>query len=81
MFDEIPLIRPETPLLDQIQSPADIRQLEEAQLPQLADELRAFLLFSVGQTGGHFGAGLGVVELTIALHNVFEVRREAQHYP
>lgn len=72
MLDEIPLSRPETPLLDQIQSPADLKQLEIEQLPQLADELRLFLLFSVGKTGGHFGAGLGVVELTIALHYVFD---------
>ncbi|MBT8147442.1 MAG: 1-deoxy-D-xylulose-5-phosphate synthase, partial [Gammaproteobacteria bacterium] len=72
MFDEIPLERPETPLLDQIESPADIKQLDESQLEQLATELRAFLLFSVGQTGGHFGAGLGVVELTVALHYVFD---------
>ncbi|WP_188152315.1 1-deoxy-D-xylulose-5-phosphate synthase [Teredinibacter waterburyi] len=70
MFDEIPLTRPATPLLDTINSPADLRLLEEKQLKQLAEELRAFLLFSVGQTGGHFGAGLGVVELTIALHYV-----------
>src|SRR6186713_1879419 len=72
MFNEIPTSRPATPLLDSIDSPADLRQLEEKQLPQLAEELRAFLLYSVGQTGGHFGAGLGVVELTIALHYVYE---------
>ncbi len=72
MFDEIPIERPETPLLDQVDSPADVRQLEESQLEQLATELRAFLLYSVGQTGGHFGAGLGVVELTVALHYVFD---------
>lgn len=72
MFNEIPTSRPITPLLDSIDSPADLRQLEEKQLPQLAEELRAFLLYSVGQTGGHFGAGLGVVELTIALHYVYE---------
>ncbi|MCB1671835.1 MAG: 1-deoxy-D-xylulose-5-phosphate synthase [Gammaproteobacteria bacterium] len=71
MFDEIPTQRPDTPLLDQIDCPADVRQLEESQLEQLATELRAFLLYSVGQTGGHFGAGLGVVELTVALHYVF----------
>ena len=70
MFDTIPLIRPETPLLDGIEIPADMRQLEEGQLEQLAKELREYLLFTVGQTGGHFGAGLGVVELTIALHYV-----------
>ena len=68
MFDEIPLARPSTPLLQQINSPADLRRLEQSQLPQVARELREFLLYSVGQTGGHFGAGLGVVELTIALH-------------
>ena len=72
MFDEIPFERPETPLLDQIDGPADVRELEESQLEQLATELRAFLLYSVGQTGGHFGAGLGVVELTVALHYVFD---------
>ncbi len=72
MFNEIPTSRPATPLLDSIDSPADLRALDEKLLPQLADELRAFLLYSVGQTGGHFGAGLGVVELTIALHYVYE---------
>src|SRR6478752_9429279 len=72
MFNEIPTSRPVTALLDSINSPADLRQLDEKQLPQVADELRAFLLYSVGQTGGHFGAGLGVVELTIALHYVYE---------
>ncbi|MEZ5488798.1 MAG: 1-deoxy-D-xylulose-5-phosphate synthase [Gammaproteobacteria bacterium] len=72
MFEEIPTERPDTPLLDQIDCPADVRALEESQLQQLATELRAFLLYSVGQTGGHFGAGLGVVELTVALHYVFD---------
>ncbi len=72
MFDEIPSTRPQTPLLDQINGPEDLKQLESGQFSQLADELRAFLLYSVGQTGGHFGAGLGVVELTIALHYVFD---------
>lgn len=72
MFNEIPTIRPSTPLLDSIDCPGDLRALTEKQLPQLAEELRAFLLFTVGQTGGHFGAGLGVVELTIALHYVYE---------
>lgn len=68
MFDEIPLIRPATPLLDQVHIPADLKKLDVKQLPQLADELREYLLYTVGQTGGHFGAGLGVVELTVALH-------------
>lgn len=68
MFHEIPKTRPNTPLLDQVNNPAQLRALDESQLPQLAQELREFLLYSVGLTGGHFGAGLGVVELTIALH-------------
>ncbi|MAM71478.1 MAG: 1-deoxy-D-xylulose-5-phosphate synthase [Gammaproteobacteria bacterium] len=70
MFEEIPQERPQTPLLDSINAPADLRELEAEQLEQLATELRAFLLYSVGKSGGHFGAGLGVVELTIALHYV-----------
>ncbi|HEY3698197.1 MAG TPA: 1-deoxy-D-xylulose-5-phosphate synthase [Spongiibacteraceae bacterium] len=72
MFNEIPRQRPQTPLLDRIDSPADLRQFSEAELPQLAHELREFLLYTVGQTGGHFGAGLGVVELTIALHYLYD---------
>jgi 1-deoxy-D-xylulose-5-phosphate synthase len=72
MFNEIPLSRPDTPLLDKVDDPGDLKLLELDQLAQLAEELRAFLLYSVGQTGGHFGAGLGVVELTIALHYVFD---------
>lgn len=71
MLEEIPLSRPDTPLLDSIDSPADLKKLDIEQLDDLARELRLFLLYSVGQTGGHFGAGLGVVELTIALHFVF----------
>lgn len=71
MFKEIPLSRPETPLLDAIDHPQQLRELDEKQLPELAEELRAFMLYSVGQTGGHFGAGLGVVELTIALHYIY----------
>lgn len=71
MLDEIPKIRPDTPLLDQIDSPQDLKILEQNQLSLLANELRLFLLYAVGQTGGHLGAGLGVVELTIALHYVF----------
>ena len=72
MLNEIPLSRPDTPLLDKVDDPDDLKLLELGQLAQLAEELRAFLLYSVGQTGGHFGAGLGVVELTIALHYVFD---------
>lgn len=70
-FDDIPLVRPETPLLDTIDRPFHLRELEPEQLPALANELRAYLLYSVGKSGGHFGAGLGTVELTIALHYVY----------
>ncbi len=71
MFNSIPVERPDTPLLDQVKIPSDLRQFDESALEQLAEELRHFLIYSVGQTGGHFGAGLGVVELTLALHYVF----------
>jgi 1-deoxy-D-xylulose-5-phosphate synthase len=68
MFKTLPENRPDTPLLDQIDSPADLHRLQAELLPELAQQLRAYLLYSVGQSGGHFGAGLGVIELTIALH-------------
>ena len=71
-FHEIPRQRPATPLLDRAATPAELRRLSEAELEQLADELRQELLYCVGQTGGHFGAGLGVIELTIALHYIFD---------
>ncbi|MDC3249067.1 1-deoxy-D-xylulose-5-phosphate synthase [Porticoccaceae bacterium] len=71
-FTEIPLSRPDTPLLDRVNAPADLRHFGEDELLQLTDELRAFMLFCVGKTGGHFGAGLGVAELTVALHYVFD---------
>ncbi len=64
------------PLLSAISSPADLRQLEEDQLPQVADELRCFLIESVATSGGHFGAGLGCVELTVALHYLFDTPRD-----
>ena len=63
--------RPETPLLDTVQYPADIRKLDREKLSQLADELRQEVISAVSVTGGHLGAGLGVVELTVALHYVF----------
>ena len=71
-FHEIPRERPVTPLLDQADTPIGLRRLAETELETLADELRQYLLYSVGQSGGHFGAGLGVIELTIALHYVFD---------
>ncbi|HET9427351.1 MAG TPA: 1-deoxy-D-xylulose-5-phosphate synthase [Allosphingosinicella sp.] len=64
--------RPQTPLLDQVNTPAALRDLEPGQLRQLADELRAETISAVSVTGGHLGAGLGVVELTVALHYVFD---------
>src|SRR5437016_13777883 len=65
-----------TPLLDAIKCPADLRRLEEKDLRQLADELRAETISAVAVTGGHLGAGLGVVELTVALHYLFDTPRD-----
>jgi len=70
-FDHIPSQRPITPLLDQISGSEDLKRLSLAELPLICDQLREYLLYSVGQSGGHFGAGLGVVELTVALHYVY----------
>ncbi len=68
--------RPNTPLLDQVKLPEDIRALDKSQLVQLADELRQEVISAVSVTGGHLGAGLGVVELTVALHYVFDTPRD-----
>ena len=68
--------RPNTPLLDQIESPADLKRLSDSQLIQVARELRAETISAVSVTGGHLGAGLGVVELTVALHAVFDTPRD-----
>src|SRR6185437_7364688 len=65
-----------TPLLDGISDPSDLRRLAASDLRQVADELRAELIDSVSVTGGHLGAGLGVVELTVALHYVFDTPRD-----
>ena len=65
-----------TPLLDQIRTPAELRQFDPDRLQQIADELRTDLINAVSQTGGHLGAGLGVVELTVALHYVFDTPRD-----
>ena len=64
--------QPTTPLLDMVQTPADLKGLSDAQLTQVAHELRAETISAVSVTGGHRGAGLGVVELTVALHAVFD---------
>src|SRR5438046_6089223 len=68
--------RPDTPLLDTVKYPADLRALTKEQLPQLADELRQETISAVSVTGGHLGAGLGVVELTVALHYVFNTPKD-----
>ncbi|MDG1120008.1 MAG: 1-deoxy-D-xylulose-5-phosphate synthase [SAR86 cluster bacterium] len=72
MFQSIPTGHPISEILKDIETPCDVRKLTPSQIPQLADELREFLLYSVGRTGGHFGAGLGVIELTLALHYKFD---------
>ncbi|MGA0235464.1 MAG: 1-deoxy-D-xylulose-5-phosphate synthase N-terminal domain-containing protein, partial [Alphaproteobacteria bacterium] len=66
-----PTQRPLTPTLDKVINPEDLRALQDHELPALVDELRAELIDAVSHTGGHLGAGLGVVELTVALHRVF----------
>ena len=76
VFSEIPKDLPNTPLLDSINIPEDIKKLNKNQLTALADELREFLLYTVGKSGGHLGAGLGVVELTVALHYIFDTPKD-----
>ncbi len=68
--------RPKTPLLDRVSTPADLKSLNDRELRQMADELRAETISAVSQTGGHLGAGLGVVELTVAIHAVFDTPRD-----
>lgn len=68
--------RPRTPLLDKVLTPADMKSLSDTQLRQLADELRAETILAVSETGGHLGAGLGVVEMTVALHAVFDAPKD-----
>src|SRR5579883_1932333 len=73
----MPLYEPsKTPLLDQIRTPQDLRRFEPGRLREIADELRQDLINAVSKTGGHLGAGLGVVELTVALHYVFDTPRD-----
>jgi len=71
IFKKIPESKPNTKLLDSINTPADFRSFSLQELEVLSNELREFLLYSVGQSGGHLGGGLGVIELTIALHYIF----------
>ena len=76
MFQEIPKEKPETPILDLINSPKDLENFTPHELKKLANEIRAFLLHTIGKTGGHLGAGLGVVELTISLLKVFDLQKD-----
>ena len=71
IFKEIPSKKPKTPLLDKVNTPADIRSFSLNELETLSNELREFLLFSVGKSGGHLGGGLGVIELTVIIHHLF----------
>ncbi|MFV0360599.1 1-deoxy-D-xylulose-5-phosphate synthase [Tropicimonas sp.] len=70
------MVRPVTPLLDRVHTPADLKRFTDDELVRLADELRAETISAVSETGGHLGAGLGVVELTVALHAVFDTPRD-----
>ena len=72
IFKKIPNKKPSTPLLDRIEFPKDIKKFSNSELEILANELREFLLYSVGQSGGHLGAGLGVIELTVVLHYLYD---------
>jgi 1-deoxy-D-xylulose-5-phosphate synthase len=71
IFKQIPSKRPSTPLLDSVNTPSDLKTFSINELQTLSDELREFLLYSVGQSGGHLGGGLGVIELTVVIHHLF----------
>jgi|TARA_B100001093_G_scaffold97069_1_gene89070 1-deoxy-D-xylulose-5-phosphate synthase len=71
IFKQIPSKRPSTPLLDRVNTPSDLKTFSINELQTLSDELREFLLYSVGQSGGHLGGGLGVIELTVVIHHLF----------
>ena len=72
IFSEIPSDIPKTPVLDKVNLPKDIKNLTSVELKKLADDVRAHMLYSVGQSGGHLGGGLGVVELTVVLHYLYD---------
>jgi 1-deoxy-D-xylulose-5-phosphate synthase len=72
IFKEIPSSKPNTPLLDRVEFPADFRSFSINELQTLSDELREYLLYSVGQSGGHLGGGLGVIELSVILHYLYK---------
>jgi len=71
-----PSTRPNTPLLDRVHQPADLKGFSDSDLARLAQELRSETISAVSETGGHLGAGLGVVELTVALHAVFDAPKD-----
>ena len=71
IFSELPSTLPKTPILDKVNTPEDIKCLTSPELKSLADDVRAHMLYSVGQSGGHLGGGLGVVELTVVLHYLY----------
>ena len=73
IYKEFPKDKPTSKFLDKVDFPSDLKKLDIEDLPIFADELREFLLYTVSKTGGHFGAGLGVIELTIALHYVLDL--------
>jgi len=72
IFSEIPVNTPKTPILDKVNFPGDIKNLTPVELKTLADDVRAYMLYSVGQSGGHLGGGLGVVELTVVLQYLYD---------
>src|ERR1043165_8023323 len=76
MWENVRMTMSQTPLLDTLNGPDDLRLLPEASLRQVADELRSETINAVAQAGGHLGAGLGVVELTVALHHVYDTPRD-----
>ncbi len=76
MYETIPTVRPSTPLLDSVDQPCQLKTFSLTELEQLANELRLYLLYAVGQSGGHFGANLGVIELTIALHHALDTPKD-----
>ena len=78
IFKEIPVEKPNTPLLDSVTYPSDLRSFSINELETLSNELREFLLYSVGQSGGHLGGGLGVIELTIILHHLYKTYLNAK---
>ena len=71
IFSKIPTTIPKTPILNKIKSPEDIKNLSPIELKTLADDVRAYMLYCVGQSGGHLGGGLGVVELTVVLQYLY----------